>query len=110
MPSNPDEIARLRREFDALPKVSDHGEQALRRHGNILPEWVMQIIADPFETFKELDEKGREYTIITGRVPESSRWIRVVFAGDPDTGTFLTAYNDRRRLQDTEGDRGTSGK
>lgn len=96
MPSDPEEIARLRREFDALPKAPEHGEQALERHGNILPEWVMQIIAEPFETFKELDNRGREYTIITGRVPESRQWIRVVFEDDFDTGAFLTAYNDRR--------------
>jgi hypothetical protein len=56
----------------------------------------MQIIADPFETFEDRDEHGRAYTIITGRVPESSQWIRVVFVGDPDTGVFITAYNDRR--------------
>ena len=99
MGSDADEIARLRRAFDALPKVSGHGEQAIRRHGNIRPEWVMKIIAEPYETFEELDDLGRVYTIFTGRVPESRQWIKVVFAGNLDTGAFLTAYNDGRLVK-----------
>ena len=95
MSSDADEIARLRRAFDAMPKVPEHGEAALRRHANIRPEWVMRILAEPYDRFEEWDA-GEMQTIIVGRVLESSSWIKLVFVGDPETGTFLTAYNDRR--------------
>ncbi len=96
MSSDADEIARLRRAFDELPKVPGHGDAALLRHSNVKPEWVMRIIAEPYHREEELDPKGQMQTIVVGRVPESNQWIKLVFVGDPETGLFLTAYNDRR--------------
>ena len=96
MGSDADEITRLRRAFDELPKVPGHGDEALLRHNNILPEWVMMIIAEPYHRFEELDPAGDRQTVLVGRVPESSQWIKLVFVGDPESGRFLTAYNDRR--------------
>ena len=91
-----EEISMLRRAFDELPKVPGHGDEALLRHNNILPEWVMRIIAEPYDRYEELDPAGERQTIVAGRVPESNQWIKLVFVGDPETGRFLTAYNDRR--------------
>lgn len=96
MSSNPDETARLRRAFDELPKVPGHGDDTLERHHNIQPEWVMRIIAEPYHRYEEMDPAGERQTIIVGRVLESNQWIKLVFVGDPETGSFLTAYNDRR--------------
>ena len=96
MSSDADEIARLRRAFDELPKVPGHGDSALRRHPNIKPEWVMQILREPFHRYEETGDDGQRLTIIVGRVPELNQWIKIVFIGEPETGAFLTVYNDRR--------------
>ncbi len=104
MPSDPEEIARLRRDFDALPKVPGHGDSALRRHPNIRPEWVMQILREPFHRYEEIGSNGQRHTIIVGRVPELNQWIKIVFIGEPGTGALLTVYNDRR-LEDQYGGR-----
>ena len=95
MGSDFDQIARLRREFDALPKSPGHGETLEARHSDVLPEWVMLVLASPREQFTEY-RGGILRTIIVGRVPESSQWIKVVFEGTLDTGHFLTAYRARR--------------
>ena len=95
MSSDPGEIARLRREFDALPKDSGHGEMLDERHGDVLPEWVMLILANPREQFPEYQGETLR-TIIVGSVPESRQWIKVVFEGTLETGEFLTAYRDTR--------------
>ena len=104
MASDPDEIARLRRRFDALPKVFGHGQSALIRHSNIKPEWVVQILDAPFHIFAEVGSAGQRNTIVVGRVPESDQWIKLVFIGDLETGSLLTVYNDRR-LEDLYGGR-----
>ncbi len=39
--------ARLRRAFELLSKVAGHEETALVRHGSVLPEWVMAVLANP---------------------------------------------------------------
>ena len=96
MTETSDDIARLRREFEELPKVRGHGESVILRHSNIRPEWVIRIIGDPFDRYEERDPAGERQTIIVGRVPESNQWIKLVFIGDPETGILLTAYNDRR--------------
>ena len=96
MSSNPDEAASLRRAFDALPKVQGHGDSAVIRHPNIRPEWVMQILREPFHTFEELGNDRQWNTVVVGRVPESNQWIKLVFVGEPATGALLTVYNDRR--------------
>lgn len=93
---------RLRREFDALPKTPDHGETVLERHPEILPEWVMRIIYDPYGRWQEISASGETSTVLAGRVPEFSQWIRVVLLGDDNL--FHTAYPDHR-LADLYGGR-----
>lgn len=93
------EIARLREAFERLPKALGHGDSTLQRHSDIRPEWVMQVIAEPYDHYEEIPEGGERYTIIVGRVPESNQWIKVVFIGDPETGLFLTAYSDGRLVR-----------
>lgn len=66
-----EERARLRREFDMLPKVVDHGDSALARHGDVLPEWVMLIVASPHERYESFSPRGERRTVLTGRVSES---------------------------------------
>ena len=90
-----DEIERLRQAFDRLPKVAAHGANALERHDSIRPEWVMQIIAEPYERYETHSTYGELRTVLAGRVPESPQWIMVVFVGDPETGRFLTAYHNK---------------
>ena len=96
MTNGVDENARLRQAYARMRKSPRHGAATLNRHGNIRPEWVMRIIAEPFDRYQETDPGGNRITIIVGRVAESNQWIKLVFAGDPETGTFITAYNDRR--------------
>ena len=99
-----DEIERLRRAFERLPKVLGHGDSLLQRHSAIRPEWVMQIIADPYDLYIDARPGSEPNTIIVGRVPKSRQWIKVVFLGNPETGLFLTAYHDHR-LEDAYGGR-----
>lgn len=91
-----EERARLRQAFDRLPKVPGHGESSPVRHGDVLPEWIMQIIAHPYERNEVYTESGERRTVLNGRVSESRQWIVVVFVGDPETGRFLTAYHNRQ--------------
>ena len=90
-----DDIEGLRQAFDLLPKVAGHGMTALERHDSIRPEWVMLVIAQPYERYEIHTSYGERRTVITGRVPGSSQWIMVVFIGDPETGSFLTAYHNK---------------
>ena len=90
-----DDIEELRRAFDRIPKVAWHGVTALERHDAVMPEWVMRVIEEPFERYEMYTSYGERRTVITGRVPESSQWIMVVFVGDPETGSFLTAYHNK---------------
>ena len=94
-PPAADDIEELRRAFDRLPTVAGHGVSALERHDSVRPEWVMLIIAEPYERYETHTSYGERRTVITGRVPESSQWIMVVFIGDPETGSFLTAYHNK---------------
>ena len=55
-----EERTRLRREFDLLPKVAGHGEESIFRHSDVLPEWIMQIIANPYhseDVYTQSDER-----------------------------------------------------
>ena len=90
-----DDVVELRRAFERLPKVVGHGATALERHGIIRPEWIMRVVAEPYERYETFTSYGERRTIVTGRVPESSQWIMVVFIGDPETGRFLTAYHNK---------------
>ena len=98
------ERARLRRAFELLPKVEGHGETSPVRHRDVLPEWIMQIVAHPYERDEVYTETGERRTVLDGRVSESRQWIVVVFVGDPETGRFLTAYHNRK-LEDKYGGR-----
>ena len=98
------ERARLRRAFELLPKVAGHGEGARRRHRDVLPEWIMQIMAYPHEQNEVYTHEGEMRTVLNGRVPECRQWIAVVFVGDLVTGRFLTAYQNRK-LEDQYGGR-----
>ena len=93
-----EERARLRRAFESLPKIPGHGESTFERH-KIPPEWIMEIIADPYEQYEMHTPEGERRTIIIGRVPESRQWIVVVFVGDPETGRLLTAYHDKNLMK-----------
>ena len=44
-----DEDARLRLAFARLPKNARHGTTFSERRGGVLPEWVMQVIAHPYD-------------------------------------------------------------
>lgn len=90
-----DEDLRLRQDYEDLPKTEMHGVSATERHPDVFPEWVMQIISEPYERFEEY-RAGTRMTVLVGRVPQASQWIRLVFVGDPETGLFHTAYRDRR--------------
>ena len=88
---------RLRQEFDNLPKVSGHGSSAGVRHSDVLPEWIMRIIKEPYDRWEEVNpENGEVRTILAGRVRQSNQWIKVVFSGTGDSLKFITAYQDRR--------------
>ena len=90
------EDERLRREYEALPKVHVHGERAAQRHPEIRPEWVMQVIYDPYDRWQTVMSDGEVRTILVGRVLPFSQWIAVVFLGDEITGALLTHYANRQ--------------
>jgi len=98
------ERAKLQRAFELLPKVAGHGETSSVRHRDVLPEWIMQIVAHPHERDVVYTDSGERRTVLYGRVSESRQWIVVVFVGDPETGRFLTAYHNRK-LEDKYGRR-----
>ena len=89
------ERARLRRAFELLPKVEGHGD--------ILPEWIMEIIANPYRSDEVYTQEGERRTVLTGRVTESRQWIMVVFVGGPETGRFLTAYHNKNLVKEYGG-------
>lgn len=90
-----DQIVRLRRAFDEMPKVPGHGTSLGERHGDMRKEWVMRIIAAPYDRWEEYVD-GERRTVLVGRVSQSRQWLQVVFVDDPETGRFLTAYRNRR--------------
>ncbi len=51
----------------------------------------MRIIAEPYDRYPEVKD-GLLMTVLVGRVPQSRRWIKVIFMGTPETGEFHTAY------------------
>ena len=68
-----EERARLRRAFEALPKVTGHGETSPVRHRDVLPEWIMEIIAGPYRSDELYTQEGERRTVLTGLVAESGR-------------------------------------
>ena len=48
-----EERSRLRRAFDRLPKVPEHGESVSEQHNRIPPEWIMDLIAAPHERYNK---------------------------------------------------------
>ena len=97
------ENARLRQAFDEMRKTPIHGETMPERHSSVRPEWIMRIIADPYERYETHTPEGERRTVLTGRVPESRQWIMVVFVGDPETGEFLTAYHKKQLAKEYGG-------
>lgn len=95
-----DEDGSLRREYQELPKTP-HGERSERRHPNIQPEWIMRIIRNPYDQWDEVHPRtGEPVTILVGRVPQFSQWIKVVFeGGSVESGSFVTAYADRQLVK-----------
>ena len=89
MPSA-NENRRLREAYEELPKTERHGISNAERHPDIEPEWIMQIIANPYDRFEEY-RGGERMTILVGKVPQARHWIKLVFWGDPETGLFHTA-------------------
>jgi hypothetical protein len=86
----------LLQEYEGLPKTPHHGKTGTVRHPDILPEWIVHIIREPYEQWEEVTSDGETRTIFAGRVPQFGQWIRVVFVGDASTGALHTAYADRR--------------
>ena len=95
-----DENRRLRRAFDRLPKT-DHAQDVFERHPEVRPEWVMQVIEDPYEEWTENDARGRHSRVIAGRVVGASQWIKVIL--NPQ-GQLITAHFDHH-LEDRFGGR-----
>lgn len=89
------ERRRLRREYDALPK-SLHGQQTTSRHPQIKPEWVVQVINNPYDQKEGVTSRGEPAIILAGRVPEYRHWIKVVLLKTTKGPEYHTAYPDRR--------------
>ena len=91
-----DRLAR----YNALPKASRSTKSELAlRHPEINPEWVIEIIDDPYDFWIETQPNGERRTIFAGRIPEQPQWIKVVFSGDSDDVNdlkLITAYFDRQ--------------
>lgn len=68
-------------------------------HTSISKEWIMRVVAEPYERYEVVATDGEHRTILTGRVPESNHWIMVVFVGNPETGLFLTTYRNRGMIK-----------
>ena len=96
------ERQRLLREYDTLPKTR-HGMDR-ERHPEIRPEWVVLIMENPHDHWEVMMPNGEIRTILVGRVPEFSQWIRVVLVGDASAGALHTVYPDKR-LEQTYGGR-----
>ena len=98
------EDTRLRREYERLPKALGHGGNLLRRHSDLKPEWIMQVINNPYDQWEETTSGGERRTVLVGSVREVREWIKVVFIERDDrTRELLTAYQDRRLAQDYGG-------
>ena len=95
-----DENARLRRAFDLLPKT-DHAKDVFERHPEVRPEWVMQIIENPYDEWTETDARSRRSRVIAGRVAGASQWIKVIL--NPQ-GQLVTSHFDHH-LEDRFGGR-----
>ena len=65
-----EERFRLCRAFYRMRKVPSHGEMVFSRHGDIRPEWIVQIVEDPYDRYEERIG-GELWTVLIGRVPES---------------------------------------
>jgi hypothetical protein len=56
----------------------------------------MEVIENPVDQWEEVTTQGEIRTILAGRVPNFSQWIKVVLEGSVETGALHTAYGDRR--------------
>ena len=97
-----EERRRLQRRFSELRKADRSIEGNLKdRHPEMKPEWVIQVMEDPYEYEVATSLRGERRTIMYGRVPEYGQWLSVVFIGDigndgVDNLVLLTAYPDKR--------------
>lgn len=97
------ERERLLRRYEALPKTEHWIYDSVSRHSDIRPEWIVAVIDDPYEVISEL--RGlQNVTVLTGRVPQFSQWIKVVLISEGAELSLFTAYADRR-LEDRYGGR-----
>ena len=94
--TTPGRLAR----YNALQKASRSTESELAlRHSEINPEWMIEIIDNPYDFWIETQPNGERRTIFAGRIPEQRQWIKVVFSGDSDDVNdlkLITAYFDKR--------------
>ena len=92
---SPDERRRLQDAFEALPKTP-HSANMENRHPEIEPEWIIQILENPYAQEEGFNGGGEPLVILFGRVPEFRQWIKVIFLKVGDTAEYHTAYPDRR--------------
>lgn len=90
------ERRRRLREYAALRKTHHFLTDP---HTEILPEWVIHIMENPYDQWEEAANNGEVRTILVGRVPQFNQWIKVVFVRDAHTGALHTTYADRRLEQ-----------
>ncbi|MCE2501764.1 MAG: hypothetical protein J4G13_13025 [Dehalococcoidia bacterium] len=96
MSDDADEIRRLLREYERLPKTP-HGLELPETHPEVSQEWIIRIIEQPYDQWEEfVPHRNEVRTILVGRVREFNQWIKVVFIGDVGTGELHTAYPDRQ--------------
>ena len=80
-----------------MPKTSHGDDWATGPHQDMRKEWVAQTIENPYDQWAESDEEGLPVVVAVGAVSEAEHWIKVVLKGTSiETGTFHTAYRDRR--------------
>ena len=89
------ETRRLRLAYAALPKTG-HGQVTPIRHSDVQPEWVIQIIENPYDQWPENGPHGEERIALAGRIPGFSQWIRVVFVKGDGVNLLHTAFADHR--------------
>ena len=89
------EIRRLRQAYNALPKIAAHGETTTTRHPQVQPEWVIQVLENPYDQWLVDWGIRDQRKNVVGRVPEINRWILVVLGWHNGDWALITAYPNR---------------
>ena len=89
------ETRRLRQAYAALPKIAAHGETTITRHPQVQPEWVIQVLENPYDQWLVDWWTGKLRKNTVGRVPELNRWILVVLEWHNGDWALITAYPNR---------------